>query len=68
PDHVALPLPEPVPSAGPSHAAAHSSADTASTEVPARRAKPGPPARVAVPVLVLALLCFAVGIAALMAS
>ncbi|BBA98731.1 putative serine/threonine protein kinase [Actinacidiphila reveromycinica] len=81
-DHRALPLPEPAPYAGPAPSAAtpsgpaatpstpdpDASADTASTGVPARRAKPGPPAKVAVPVLVLALLCFAVGVAALMAS
>ncbi|SCD75509.1 serine/threonine protein kinase [Streptomyces sp. DvalAA-14] len=42
--------------------------DTASSGVLARPRRPGPPARVAVPILVLAVLCFAVGIIALLAS
>jgi len=42
--------------------------DTASAPQPVRRPRPGPPPKVAVPLLVLALLCFAVGLAALAAS
>jgi hypothetical protein len=45
---------EPVPSRGPAHAPAH-----------ANPRRPGPPAMVAVPVLLLAFVCFAVGIWAL---
>jgi hypothetical protein len=43
-------------------------ADTASAELPARAPRPGPPARIAIPMLALALLCLAVGIVALAAS
>lgn len=43
-------------------------ADTASSGLPARRPTPGPPAKVVIPVLVLAAICFAVGILALVAS
>jgi serine/threonine protein kinase len=43
-------------------------AGTASVRLPAREPKPGPPARVVIPVLVLAVICFAVGILALAAS
>ncbi|MFJ6611510.1 serine/threonine protein kinase [Streptomyces sp. NPDC091289] len=46
----------PVPAPPVQHAAPH---------VPARRTRPGPPPKVAVPVLVVALICFAVGIWAL---
>ncbi|SEG43642.1 Serine/threonine protein kinase [Actinacidiphila yanglinensis] len=66
PDSPALPLPAPVSAA--LNGASPSSADTASTGVPARRTRPGPPAKVAIPMLALALLCFAVGVAALLAS
>lgn len=51
--------------AGHPHAAG---ADTASAELPARAPRPGPPARIAIPILALALFCLAVGIVALAAS
>jgi eukaryotic-like serine/threonine-protein kinase len=58
-----LPLPQPVPAPLPTP-----SADTASARLPARGTRPGPPAKVVVSMLVLALICFAVGIVALAAS
>ncbi|SDM96473.1 serine/threonine-protein kinase [Actinacidiphila guanduensis] len=61
------PAPGPVPPAAPTPAPA-AQADTASARLPATRPRPGPPARIAIPVLLLALICFAVGIAALAAS
>ncbi|SEN43698.1 serine/threonine-protein kinase [Actinacidiphila rubida] len=58
--------PEPGPGPGPVPASA---ADTASVQSPAvPRPRPGPPAKVVIPVLVLAALCFAVGITALVLS
>jgi hypothetical protein len=79
PPYEAQPLPQhaaPAESPAPGHAHpdAHSadhpaaSVDTASARVPARPGRPGPPARVVIPVLVLAVLCFAVGLLALAAS
>ncbi|WP_328914749.1 MULTISPECIES: serine/threonine-protein kinase [unclassified Streptomyces] len=63
-DSPAQPLPPPVAVPPP----AVPTADTASAGVPARRPAPGPPARLVIPVLVLALICFVVGIVALAAS
>ncbi len=63
----AMPLPQPVPAPLPTPAPAPS-AETASARLPARRPAAGPPARVVVPILVLALICFAVGFVALAAS
>ncbi|WP_431043290.1 serine/threonine-protein kinase [Streptomyces sp. P1-3] len=57
PQPAPRPAPQPAPAARPSASAA-----------PQRAARPGPPAKVAVPVLLLALLCFAVGAWAFMAS
>jgi serine/threonine protein kinase len=41
---------------------------TVSAHLPVRRPRPGPPAKVAIPILVVAVLCFAIGILALLAS
>jgi eukaryotic-like serine/threonine-protein kinase len=77
PVHAAQPLPQPQRSPQPPTAASAAftpgrtptpTADTASVRVPAKRPRPGPPAKVVVPVVVLAMLCFAVGIAALVMS
>ena len=62
-----LPLPQPTPQPV-SEPGPVSSADTASARVPARKAPSGPPARIAIPLLVLALICFAVGFVALAVS
>lgn len=66
--HAGAPLvpAQPLPPATSPEAAA--ATGTVSAQVPARRPATGPPARIVVPVLVLALLCFAVGIVALLAS
>jgi serine/threonine protein kinase len=61
PQPVAVPVPVPAPSPAPS-------AETASARLPARKPPAGPPAKVVIPILVLALICFAVGIVALAAS
>lgn len=71
-DPSALPLPQPGP--GPLPPAASSgggtppSDDTASTQLRARVPRPGPSARVVIPMLLMALVCFAVGFVALAAS
>ena len=65
-----LPQPQPAASTGPfpPGTAPAPTAETASVRVPATRPRPGPPAKVVVPVVVLAVLCFAVGITALVMS
>ncbi|WP_333766480.1 serine/threonine-protein kinase [Streptomyces sp. IBSBF 2435] len=74
-----VPLPEPAPTPTSAPAAAHPQPQpqpqphlqpapqgpAASPALPARTHKPGPPAKVVIPVLVLAAICFAVGILAL---
>ncbi|WP_329176908.1 serine/threonine-protein kinase [Streptomyces sp. NBC_01477] len=72
---VPLPEPEPAPTPTSAPAAAHPQPQphlqpapqgpAASPALPARTHKPGPPAKVVIPVLVLAAICFAVGILAL---
>ncbi|HEY5836030.1 serine/threonine-protein kinase [Streptomyces sp.] len=69
-----LPQPEPPPhpqsQPQPQPAGAYpvQTADTASARLPARRPKPGPPAKVVIPVLVLAVICFTIGFVALAVS
>ncbi len=72
-DPPAQPLPQPGPGPGPmppvtASTGTASSADTASAQLPAHRPRPGPSTRVVVTMLVMALVCFAVGFAALAAS
>ncbi|MBY8881366.1 serine/threonine-protein kinase [Actinacidiphila acidipaludis] len=67
PPSPAGPLPPAAPAAAPVGGPAPT-ADTASVQVPATRPRPGPPATIVVPVLVLAVLCFAVGFVALALS
>ncbi|MDT9681927.1 serine/threonine-protein kinase [Streptomyces sp. TRM76323] len=63
PHHPAPGAPEPAPA--PDGRAPASAAVTAPAPVPAPRRRPGPPRAVAVPVVLLALVCYAVGIWAL---
>ncbi|WP_103533373.1 serine/threonine-protein kinase [Streptomyces sp. SM11] len=71
---VGTPGPSPAPASGVPHDPAstraytdqqHPSVRHAAPHAPVRRTRPGPPPKVAVPVLVVALICFAVGIWAL---
>jgi serine/threonine protein kinase len=69
PQPEALPQPLPaVPPRPPTGPPPALPGDTESSGVAAGRRRPGPPAKVAVPLLILAALCFAVGILALLAS
>ncbi|WP_433890887.1 serine/threonine protein kinase [Streptomyces sp. CA-111067] len=72
PQPHALPQPQPQPNSGefrvPQPAAAHPAAPYGTAPSPAGRPHSGPPAKVAITVLVLAVLCFAVGIVAFVAS
>lgn len=66
---ASLPTPaQPLPPAAEFGMPAPPASGTVSARVPARRPKPGPPARVVIPVLVIAAFCFAIGILALAMS
>ncbi|MEE4541029.1 serine/threonine-protein kinase [Streptomyces sp. V4-01] len=72
PQHAARTAPAAAPA--PAHPDPHAArspaagADTASARLPARAGRGGPPARIVIPMLVLAVICFAVGLLALAAS
>ncbi|SFE24629.1 Serine/threonine protein kinase [Actinacidiphila alni] len=70
PAHVSAPAPVPAQPLPPATAASAGppAEGTVSAQLPVRGRRPGPPAKIAVPVLVVAVLCIAVGIVALLAS
>ncbi|MEU6849338.1 protein kinase [Actinacidiphila alni] len=70
PAHVSAPAPVPAQPLPPATAASAGppAEGTVSAQLPVRGHRPGPPAKIAVPVLVVAVLCIAVGIVALLAS
>ncbi|MEW2518656.1 serine/threonine-protein kinase [Actinacidiphila alni] len=70
PAHVSAPVPVPAQPLPPATAASAGppAEGTVSAHLPVRGRRPGPPAKIAVPVLVVAVLCIAVGIVALLAS